>query len=132
MESMYELHEFRHYLFEPLYMLSASYLVQKNYNKSAELIERALACRLLAEVHPLWSRVQVQLAQNYVCLGRFADAKNCVQNAMTVCRQMMGVEQKLFQRLFPLCSNVLAICNQGRTEGLSGIPSLEKTVIFTA
>ena len=103
------MHEIRHHLIHPLVMLSTSYLVQQNYYKSAELLKKALQCLPTESDHLFRSQGQVQLAQNYVCLGRLADAKNCIQNAMTVCRQLMGVEKKLFQRLFPLFPEARAI-----------------------
>ena len=103
-------HEFRHYLFDPLLKLSNSYLVQQNLTMSTEFLKKALQCLPNEFTENLyWLRGQVQLALNYVCLGRLADAKNCIQNAMTVCRQMMGVEKKLFQKLFPLSPEARAI-----------------------
>ena len=103
-------HEFRHYLFDPLLKLSNSYLVQQNLTMSTEFLKKALQCLPDEFTDNLyWLRGQIQLALNYVCLGRLADAKNCVQNAMTACRQLMGVEQKLFQKLFPLFPKARAI-----------------------
>lgn len=97
------MHEFQHQLYGPLIMLANSYGEQQNFIKSAELLKRALQCFPTEFTHHLSCiRLQMQLAENYFGLGCLADSMDCVEKAMTICRQSMGVEKKLFQKLFPL------------------------------
>lgn len=97
---------FRHYLFEPYILLAMSYETKQNYYESISSAKKALEC-VPSDFHHLefFLTEQIQLAKNYLnCVN------DCVQKSMVVCQQSMGVEKKLFHRLFPMFTEP-TVCN---------------------